>query len=118
MKLYCQKCGALNAYVSERPNFCQKCGDGFNNNVTTAQDHQIEQEEVVDEESIKYNLDALDVEIETGNSKSSTLGSLMGTGDEDQTKKPKSMGPLNEYTPEDFMREAGNTRGGNEPEET
>ena len=29
LKLYCQKCGALNSYVSEKPNFCQKCGQSF-----------------------------------------------------------------------------------------
>jgi hypothetical protein len=121
LKLYCQKCGALNAYVSEKPNFCQKCGDGFNNNSAAVQNSFAEQEEIVDEEieeDIKYNLNALDVEIETSKTQSSTLASLMGTGDEAQTKKSKSAGSASEYTADDFMREAGNTRGGNEAEET
>ena len=40
LKLYCQKCGALNTYVSEKPNFCQKCGQSFGAATETAAPNQ------------------------------------------------------------------------------
>jgi hypothetical protein len=123
LKLYCQKCGALNAYISEKPNFCQKCGDGFNDNAAAAQNSLAEQEEIIDEEvqeKSEFNINALEIEIEVNNSRSPTLGSIMGTGDEKQTRK-RSGGnnPQQPYTMDDFKEEAGNiNRGGHEAEET
>ena len=122
LKLYCQKCGGLNNYVSEKPNFCQKCGTSFGPSVENAQANIIDEE---DEELNTKNatldlsgLHGLDVEIVASTPRSETVGGLAGTAEEGYN--PESM-PLPEqpYTMEDFKREAGQQRGGNEqPEET
>ena len=70
LKLYCQKCGGLNAYVSEKPNFCQKCGSPLSSSAQAAQaeilasNNQVEVEEVTGGEENVPSLYGLDIEIE------------------------------------------------------
>jgi len=124
LKIYCPKCGGLNTYVSEKPNFCQKCGGPLSASAaktkasTKQEELQIEDE---DEEQAQYdfNLDGLEFDFEPGQAGGETLGSLMGSMSEDEAKQlnsnlPKS--PEVKYTAEDFRAEAGNSRdgGGNE----
>lgn len=125
LKLYCQKCGALNAYVSEKPNFCQKCGQGFGLNVTASDNALLEDDDVDDNEEpvVRFNLQGLDVEIDSGNSAVERLGTIAGSRTEEDLKGDAQgitppEGIDTSYTEEDFRREAGNIRGGNEAEET
>ena len=131
LKLYCQKCGALNAYVSEKPNFCQKCGFNFNPQAQAAiqveQPQAAEALEAEDEDvviqGLSFNLSALDVDIESGNSGTEVIGNIAGQLNKTQLKKSLKDNsiPSNadiSYSEEDFKREAGNIRGGNEAEET
>ena len=71
LKLYCQKCGGLNAYISEKPNFCQKCGSPLSSNAASiaaqasvAAPNQVEEEEIQDEKESVPLLNGLDIEIE------------------------------------------------------
>ena len=125
LKLYCQKCGGLNAYVSEKPNFCQKCGSGLN--VGAEQSRAVARADTVDENDeetiagpVVFDLSGLDVDYFPTKSGTETIGSLAGTMGEGY--KPEGPMPAPEghqaYTMEDFKREAGQQRGGNEPEET
>ena len=125
LKLYCQKCGALNTYVSEKPNFCQKCGVGFNSHgqkqVQAVTSVAIEEDDE-DEGPKHFDLQNLEVDIIPGRSRSETVGSLAKTVEEGgMPLTQEEMPPLPEgqaYTMEDFKKEAGNIRGGNEAEET
>jgi len=121
LKLYCQKCGSLNAYVSEKPNFRQRCGQGIGQLEATS---SVPQDDLTGDETVEprartdFNLNELDIEIDTSARNRSTVGNLVGTGEEGQLlNRPVDTGGQN-YTKEDFKREAGSIRGGNEPEET
>jgi len=130
LKLYCQKCGALNAYVSEKPNFCQKCGTGFGggpnaSDLTASTSPPVDTEEDEDEvtSGLGFNLSSLDVDFIPSRPRSETIGNLAKTLEEGgMPLSQEEMPPIPEgekYTIEDFQREAGNVqRGGNEPEET
>ena len=132
LKLYCQKCGALNTYVSEKPNFCQKCGQSFGatteaapsqaptNKINKAsQQPQPEPEQV--EEGFANNLSQLDVDIVQYKSSTDTVGTLANTSD-GSANFLQNMSTAEEYTLEDFKREAGfrdlTDKGSNESEET
>lgn len=127
LKLYCQKCGALNSYVSEKPNFCQKCGQSFSTEQPAAptspqpevkaQVADITTED--DEDTINFNnLSALDVDITPWKASTDQLGAIAGTansGQLDNFAPPQGHTP---YTMDDFKREAGSSKAQNEPEET
>ena len=122
LKLYCQKCGSLNAYVSEKPNFCQRCGQGIGQLEATS---SVRQDDLIDDDAVEpsaqanFNLSELDIEIESSSARNtSTVGNLAGTGEDCQLlDRPVDTGGQ-AYTKEDFKKEAGSIRGGNEPEET
>ncbi len=123
LKLYCQNCGALNAYVSEKPNFCQKCGAPTNG--AKANEQQVPPpaiEEDIQQLSSKVNEDidipdlsgmGLQVDIDMRSyQKTSTVADLAGTeatGNDDMTTfiNPEEGG---DYTMEDFEREAGSIK--------
>jgi|LUMV01.1.fsa_nt_gb hypothetical protein len=115
LKLYCQKCGALNAYVSEKPNFCQKCGTGFGGQgVIDASLEEGDQEELPEEipDIDGMNLEDL-VDIQSSVRRGEKLGDLMGTSDGkafDGVQQPRG----EKYTMEDFQREAGYNKSNNE----
>ena len=126
LKIYCSKCGGLNTYVSEKPNFCQKCGSPMNASTARAQTRpkqelQIEEDEDEEHQAQgNFNLDGLDFEYEVGTS-TEKLGSIAGSLSEEDLKNLNSEKitlPKNKkrYTEEDFRAEAGNLRdgGGNE----
>jgi hypothetical protein len=118
LKSYCQKCGALNAYVSEKPNFCQKCGTSFGNILQGANIQDISKAEIEEEEAsqgLNFNMQGLEVDIDGGLMNTDKLGSIMGTANEGQ-KMEGGVIPAQSYTMEDFKREAGSIRGGNGPE--
>ena len=108
LKLYCQKCGALNAYVSEKPNFCQKCAYAFGPSLSKAGASSLEEDE--DEENVDLpQLDGLEIEIDPGRSNAMTVGNLAGTANPNQKNDIK---PIDQqYTTEDFQREAGSIKG-------
>ena len=120
LKLYCQKCGALNSYVSEKPNFCQKCGESFNGEMQKASQVQASQAQVVieDDEPLPSNglpdIQGLEVELASGRTSTDKLGTIMGTmaqgGSGDFGDSP--IVPPNgvQYTMEDFKREAGSIK--------
>jgi len=86
LKVYCVKCGALHEYVSEKPNFCQKCGAVFAHakvqGITPSVDTE-EQEENQNEQStsISPTMTGLDYELEILSSQQTgpTLGELGGS---------------------------------------
>jgi hypothetical protein len=117
LKLYCQKCGALNAYVSEKPNFCQKCGKSFGEESQASLEDESENIEEKEEQETDFNLqNGLDVDIDTGRTNTDKLGSILGTAKEGQGMEGKPPAVDEKYTMEDFQREAGSIRGGNGPE--
>ena len=125
LKIYCPKCGGLNTYVSEKPNFCQKCGGPLTASAAKAKQavaqQQVEEEDDDDQESNLFDLDGLDIEIDSGRGNTETLGSLAGSVGENEVENlnessknmPKGR---KKYTEADFRAEAGNLRdgGGNE----
>ena len=128
LKLYCQKCGALNGYVSEKPNFCQKCGTSFNlqasGNISETEERQEELETEGDDDTPSlFKLEGLDVEIDSGKSFTEKLGDIAGSISEEEAmgnikdSSNDQKGQLS-YTIEDFKKEAGEQRGRNGPEET
>ena len=120
LKLYCQKCGALNTYVSEKPNFCQKCGQSFGAATETAAPNQAATNKIVKapqqpqpqpepekvEEGFANNLSQLEVDIVQYKSSTDTVGSLANTSD-GSANFLENMSTAEEYTLEDFKREAG-----------
>jgi len=131
LKTYCQNCGSLNQYVSEKPNFCNKCGIKFSHALATSDTELkvdafgVVEEVVVDDPDQTITnilkLGGLDVEIDMTNRPiGDTVGSLMGTSEEG-TRPGSTTGIDEKYTMEDFEREAGSVRkqdSGNEKEET
>ena len=123
LKVYCSKCGGLNAYVSEKPNFCQKCGSPMNASTAKAQasvkEQQLEVEDDDDEVQGRFNLDGLDFDFESGSS-TEKLGNIAGSIAEEDVNSSDEKIPMpkdkKRYTEEDFRAEAGNLRdeGGNE----
>ena len=121
LKIYCSKCGGLNTYVSEKPNFCQKCGSPMNATTAKAQTQAKQQQlqiEDDDEDETRnlFDLDGLDFEFEAGKSNTETLGNIAGSISEEQAQNSlEDTPPLSEnqkrYTAEDFRAEAGNIRG-------
>jgi len=76
-----------------------------------------------DEETIAgpvvFDLSGLDVDYFPTKSGTETIGSLAGTVDEGYRPQESMPAPEGQtYTMEDFKREAGQQRGGNEPKET
>ena len=125
LKLYCQKCGSLNAYVSERPNFCQKCGNSFSGEQPASDaiesSASIEKGgEIEPQENTQFNiyLSALDVEVESGRTSTDSLGNIMGTAKSGQMETFNGPEGAQSYTMDDFAKEAGNRKSQNEPEET
>lgn len=123
LKIYCPKCGGLNTYVSEKPNFCQKCGGPLSASAAKAK-HTITQQHTEDEEDQEpslFDLEGLDIEIDSGRGNTETLGSIAGSvteGEVENLSESDIKAPKNKkrYTHEDFRAEAGNLRdgGGNE----
>ena len=107
LKLYCQKCGHSNAYVSEKPNFCQKCGLGFKGGLALATDANEDQNNLTEEKAL-FDLESLSVEIDSGRKNTVRMDSLMGTAKAGQTKLDGASPGGEEYTMEDFKKEAGN----------
>ena len=70
MKIYCQKCGSATPYTSQKPNFCQGCGESLGSvkkpEQAKAGESPVAMETVeTEEESFETpNMDKLDVEIE------------------------------------------------------
>ena len=119
LKIYCSKCGGLNTYVSEKPNFCHKCGSPMNATTAKAQAQakqqqlQIEDDDE-DETQNLFDLDGLDFEFEAGKSNTETLGNIAGSVSEEQAQNSSEDIPVpknQKYTAEDFRAEAGNIRG-------
>jgi hypothetical protein len=113
--------------VSEKPNFCAKCGTSFAHASLDALDELPEEyssEEAVDGLENILNLRGLDVEIDTINRQGDTVANLAGTAKAGDHPKGGGLTKDDEresYTEEDFKREAGSSRqksGGNEKEET
>ncbi len=119
LKIYCSKCGGLNTYVSEKPNFCQKCGSPMNASTSKAQVQSKQQLQVEDDDEDEtqnlFDLDGLDFEFEAGRSNTETLGNIAGSISEEQAQNSSENIPVPEnqkkYTAEDFRAEAGNIRG-------
>ena len=113
LKMYCQSCGALHAYASAKPNFCQKCGKKF----AGATEGPIKGQGVKVEEKkahIPTNIQGLDVEIELDQHRNTmTMSDLMKTADPnskpqqlpDRPGKPEGMDIMQE-----FQREAGSIK--------
>ena len=125
LKLYCQKCGALNAYVSEKPNFCQKCGNNFSGeqsaSIVNETSASIDNNDIVEQptnNAFNINISALDVEVETGRTSTDNLGNIACTAKSGQMDVFNAPEGQASYTMEDFAKEAGQTRSKNEPEET
>jgi len=119
LKLYCPECGALNSYVSKKPNFCQKCGNSFNNtakasaaNNTTAQGVEgddLSEEEVTDNQQFSFDdIGELQVDFFT-HSSTQSLESLWTSGGVESPAELKNAPPRPEqkYTMDDFKSEAG-----------
>ena len=120
MKIYCQSCGYLHKYSSEKPNFCSSCGSGLSvgTNPTSAK-KTIESEEDVPEtkQQLATNLEKLSFDYQDFSSKKTNkLGSLAGTfvGDDGQRVKSEPMPKAKRVTKkaflEEFKREAGSLR--------
>ena len=115
LKLYCQKCGGLNAYVSQKPNFCQKCGTGFGQNTADAALQEEDDEEAEQQERIPdindINIEDL-VEIESRIYRGEKLGDIVCTSDGKAFEGVNT--PNENYSIEDFQKEAGYTKSNNE----
>ena len=119
LKIYCSKCGGLNTYVSEKPNFCHKCDSPMNATTAKAQAQAKQQQlqiEDDDEDETRnlFDLDGLDFEFEAGKSNTETLGNIAGSVSEEQAQNSSEDIPVpknQKYTAEDFRAEAGNIRG-------
>ena len=82
LKIYCQKCGGLNSYVSEKPNFCQKCGNNFGHETEAAlMSHEIEIPDEPSEaaEGNLTNMEQLDIDIEIRGPNTITIGNIVDT---------------------------------------
>lgn len=66
MKIYCQECGSAMSYVSQKPNFCQGCGQSLGSVKKPEQTKEVESSVAVEDvENFELpNIDKLDVEIE------------------------------------------------------
>ena len=66
MKIYCQECGSATSYTSEKPNFCQSCGQSLGPVKTKAVENPAAMEAVETEEEVFEvpDIDKLEVEIE------------------------------------------------------
>ena len=125
LKLYCQKCGSLHTYGSTKPNFCQKCGNSFREGYASATETGVSESTTDDEElteesqgGLGFNLSELDVEIIAVARQPDTVGGIAGSAESGAVDQPMIDGEQQVYTAEDFKREAGSIRGGNEAEET
>lgn len=66
MKIYCQNCGSAMSYTSQKPNFCQGCGQSLGSVSKPEQTKEVENSaatEVTENFEIP-NMDKLDIEIE------------------------------------------------------
>ena len=130
LKLYCSECGALNSYVSKKPNFCQKCGYSFNNtakasttNNTVAQgveEDNLNEEEVTNNQQFNFDdIGELQVDFFTHSSTESLENLWMSAGegvpDELKNAPPR---PDQDYSMDDFRNEAGAMRPNEKGKET
>ena len=130
LKLYCPECGALNSYVSKKPNFCQKCGNSFNNtarasatNNTTAQgveEDNLNEEEVTNNQQFNFDdIGELQVDFFAHSSTQSLENLWMSAGEEAPNElKNAPPRPDQAYTMDDFRNEAGAMRPNEKGKET
>jgi hypothetical protein len=104
LKLYCQKCGCVNGYINEKPNFCHKCGQGFNLGENVAS-QEIAGEVKNTTKKFIPQLDKLDVEIDGGRSNTHVMGSIAGTMDKDSIDTEYVRGGAENLTGEDVLKE-------------
>ena len=124
LKIYCSKCGALNAYVSVKPNFCQKCGNQIAAATVDAseisQDIDTEEDSVPQEEaraSLMFDqLDGLEVDIVVRGPQRDKVGDLAGTAQGKMDDYPNQTEQRDYDIEEEFKKEAGaikpNEKGG------
>ena len=121
LKIYCSKCGALNAYVSAKPNFCQKCGNQMGAMADVNEiDEDAEESDVPLEEaraSLRFDkLDGLEVDVVVRGPQRDKVGDLAGTA---KGKVENYQVEQEDYDIEEvFKKEAGaikpNEKGGKE----
>ena len=126
-KIYCQKCGVPHS-LAEKPNFCTKCGNPFNSrmaaasvpaqparpvrkpaNIMTETDDEDGYETEINTD-LAFSAAKLDVELERDEVRGIKIESVMGTADPRQSNQ-ESINSYNEnYSIDDFKREAGSIR--------
>ena len=114
MKIYCSQCGNGIAYISEKPNFCMKCGKGFAGAEATATASQDDVEANPGEGFIPQ-LSKLDFEIISEKPAEVTLGQVFEDAKRQEAPPSSDLGYVpEEKTPkqvaEEFQREAGTLR--------
>ena len=108
--LFCQSCGTKIPYANAKPNFCSKCGQPLNASATastnTAQGMQtLEQSVVISQDetdaSSVPSIGKLEIEYDTTDHHSFTLGSLMGQESKSQPKGGERRSrPIDEFIDE------------------
>ena len=114
LKMYCQSCGALHAYGSDKPNFCTKCGTKFAHSKVEA---PIKGKSIKVEGETAYvptDIQELDVEIEIDQHRNTmTMSQLLSTSDPNvpPTKLENRPGPPpGTDILKEFQREAGSIK--------
>lgn len=112
MKLYCQKCGNPNEYVSTKPNFCSRCGNSFastSSNIRpkkniVARYHEENEDEDADGIEVDEvpNISKLDFEFQKELTPAFSLSSLIGTGNGNK-EYPENSAQI--ISKEDFLKQ-------------
>jgi len=112
LKMYCSKCGNANEYISEKPNFCQKCGYAF------AHAQSVPSPEENKQPSCSYDIQELDIEIITNKMNVPTLDDLLGAPEQKWSNKelgikgkrgrPRKLNK--DQVQKDFRKEAGSLK--------
>ncbi len=119
LKIYCQKCGSKNEYnkISQKPNFCQSCGNPFNHAASLKRDEGYKNDEYDDYKSDEDDehssssttvpeLTKLDIDIDIGRNKTESLKNLVGTRDNGVLPQDEQgLGSPPPQTEKDFMNE-------------
>jgi len=96
LKIYCQKCGGLNAYVSEKPKFCQKCGNTFGS-IGAPKKLEKQARAFAEDEDLEIHhipdIDGLLVDIDVAGPSSSTIGNIAGTNKEGLKIERRELSP-------------------------
>jgi predicted amidophosphoribosyltransferase len=107
--LFCHSCGTKLSYAHAQPNFCAKCGQPLNS--STASSHNTAEGLNTLKESVVVSQDETDassvpsigklqVEYDTSDHNSFTLGSLVGEKGEANPRKRAESRSINEYIDE------------------